>query len=81
MQIQGGMQTVTAIVARPASDPNALGMWRPGHGHLGHGLTGPLHQARVWVGAERLVFKGACFVHPVQGPFGEWGDPLHGFGW
>jgi hypothetical protein len=39
MQIQGGMQTVTAIVARPASDPNALGMWRPGHGHLGHFFT------------------------------------------
>ena len=81
MQMHGSVQTVAAVVARAASDPNALGMRRPGHGQSGHGFASALHQAGMWLGAQGMGFHRPCFCHAMQRPFEQRRDSLHVVGW
>ena len=55
VQMQCGMQTIAAVVTRPTSDPNALGMGRPSHRQLCHRLASALHQACMHAVVEPLA--------------------------
>lgn len=55
VQVYGGFESITTIVAGACGDPYVLGMWRQGQGQLRCGQAGFAHQR------ERAAALKLCF--------------------
>jgi hypothetical protein len=66
LQVHGRLQTITAVVASTAGNPDAPGVRRKGQCQLCYGQSGALHQGVRWQGGLSGVLNAADGLNAVQ---------------
>ena len=77
MQVQRRLETIAAVVARPAGDPDAPGARGQCKRQACHRQARPLHQGVRGQGGSRFLLNPASGRHAVQGLADSACDFLH----